>query len=683
MRVLQRFHAIIAGILVFLSAGTAAAQEAPAGAPDALRKTIDKAIERMKPSLVRIHVVWTEYDGGREVKYESFGSGAIISGNGHVITNHHVAGRSKQIFCTLSSREEVEAELLGTDPLTDISVLALQPEKPRKFPAAAFGDSSKVRVGDTVLAMGSPLALSQSVTLGIVSNTEMIQPRIFGPFKFRLEGEDVGSVVRWLGHDAAIYGGNSGGPLVNLKGEIIGINEIDIGLSGAIPGNLAKAVAEKITRHGKVARAWIGIEVQPLLKRQKMKGILVSGTIEGSPAEKAGFGSGDVLVRLAGKDVNAKFDEEVPLFNLFVMGMEVGKPAEAAVIREGKEIRLKVTPIDREEMRPRPQELQAWGVTARNMSYVLAKELKRKDSDGVLVTSVRPGGPCAEAKPRITAKDVITGVDGKPVKNLEAVAEATRKLLDGKKDVQVPVLVSYERDQEKLLTVVTIGNKASEESGTEVKKAWLPLMFQVLTQDLAAKLGVEGKKGVRITRVLPVKTAIDAGFKVGDLVMSLNGDEIPSSLPEEHDILPAMVRQYRIGTKAAFGVVRDGKEIKVEMTLPGAPRQPREMKKLRDESFEFDCRGITFMDRVAELWSDDQTGVVVDEVTPGGWAALGTLSVGDLVLSIDGKETPNVEALKGTMAGIEKERPSVVVFHVRRGIHHLFLELKPGWPKKK
>ena len=110
----------------------------------------------------------------------------------------------------------------------------------------SFGDSSKIQVGEYVLAMGSPMALSQSVTLGIISNTEMTMPRFWGSARrFRLDGEDVGSLVRWIGHDAAIYGGNSGGPLVNLRGKIIGINEISYGLGGAIPGNLAQSVAER------------------------------------------------------------------------------------------------------------------------------------------------------------------------------------------------------------------------------------------------------------------------------------------------------------------------------------------------------------------------------------------------------------------------------------------------------
>jgi len=140
------------------------------------------ALSKVAPSLVRIHVVSIDHEDGRELKREASGSGTIITPEGHVVTNHHVAGKTKAILCTLASREEIPAELVGTDPLSDIAVLKLKPAKPRTFPVASFGRAASLRVGDRILAMGSPLALSQSVTMGIVSNTEMIMPQLFWPF---------------------------------------------------------------------------------------------------------------------------------------------------------------------------------------------------------------------------------------------------------------------------------------------------------------------------------------------------------------------------------------------------------------------------------------------------------------------------------------------------------------------
>ena len=182
------------------------------------------------------------------------------------------------------------ADLVGTDPLSDITVLKLRPgHAAQRSRRPRFGDSSTVRRGDQVLAMGSPRALSQSVTLGVASNTEMTMP---GRSTLELDGEDVGSLVRWIGHDAAIYPGNSGGPLVNLAGEIIGVNEISLGLSGAIPGNLAKQVTDAIIREGRVRRSWPGIEVQPTVGLNVEAGALVSWVASGSPAAAAGLQAG-------------------------------------------------------------------------------------------------------------------------------------------------------------------------------------------------------------------------------------------------------------------------------------------------------------------------------------------------------------------------------------------------------
>src|SRR5207237_7093876 len=130
-----------------------------------LHPAVDAAVAHMTPALVRIRVVSTSYSEGREIKSQAVGSGAIITKEGHVISNHHVAGRAVRIFCTLADREEIEAELIGTDPLTDICVIQLKPAAAREFPVVGFADSAKLRVGDPVLAMGSPMALSQSVTL--------------------------------------------------------------------------------------------------------------------------------------------------------------------------------------------------------------------------------------------------------------------------------------------------------------------------------------------------------------------------------------------------------------------------------------------------------------------------------------------------------------------------------------
>ena len=142
-----------------------------------------------------------------------------------------------------------------------------------------------------------------------------------------LDGEDVGSIVNWIGHDAAIYPGNSGGPLVNLAGEIVGVNEISFGLGGAIPADLAKSVVEAIRRDGRVRRSWTGLEVQP-----RVSGIATAGALDRvgrakSPADAAGLKSGDVLTRVNGTPIDARFAEQLPAVNQVLFGLAIGKPA--------------------------------------------------------------------------------------------------------------------------------------------------------------------------------------------------------------------------------------------------------------------------------------------------------------------------------------------------------------------
>jgi serine protease Do len=670
------FAAVVAG-----AGGTTSAQ--PASVSPEQTAEVQAALAKVAPSLVRIHVVSVDFQDGRELKREASGSGTIITPDGLVITNHHVAGRTRAITCTLANREEIPAELVGTDPLSDIAVLRLRPATPRTFPVATFGDVTRLKVGDRVLALGSPLALSQSVTMGIVSNTEMIMPGMFWPFnRMTLDGEDVGSIVRWIGHDAAIFGGNSGGPLVNMQGQIVGINEISLGLAGAIPADLAREVAESIMRDGRVKRGWMGLEIQPLLTSSKVaRGALVGGTIEGSPAADAGFASGDILVKLAGRDVLVRFAEEVPIFNQMVMRLPIGKPVEATVLRDGAEKTLRVTPAERESVDARIRELPLVGVTASNLTAWAAKELKRTSREGVRVRGVRPGGPADEAKPALRVDDVILSVDDRPTLTFDAFEGVVDGLVRGRdagKDVRVPALVSFDRAGERLLTVVELGRPGLEDPGLEARKAWVPISVQVLTRELAERLNLTGRTGVRVTRVFG-GAAQASGLKVGDVITALEGNPLEASQPSDADLFATLIRQYKIGSTAKLTIVRDGKPIDVSVTLDTSPRLPREMKKYEDPSFEFRVRDIAAADRVSQRLAADQSGVLVDAVREGGWAALGHLADGDVLLTIDGETVADVEAVQRKMARVAEAKPRSIVFKVRRGIRTFFVELETSW----
>lgn len=680
----MRIQRYIAGLTIVLGAlGMAGASYAEA-APKPLRDAVDNAIAIVKPALVQIHVVEAYYREGRENKYQISGSGVVITPEGHVVTNHHVAGHATRIKVIFHDKTEMEAKLVGRDPLTDLAIIQLQPDSPREFPTVEFGDSDAVRVGDQVLAMGSPRALSQSVTLGIISNTEMIMPdsmRRFGGMQ--LDGEDVGALVRWLGHDAAIYPGNSGGPLVNLEGQIIGINEIGMGLGGAIPGNLAKEVSNTLIEDGQVLRAWIGIDVQPRLKNSTQdSGVLVSGVLKDTPGDEAGIDSGDILLSVNGKPVDVQFAEQLPDFNQHVADLPIGEAVPVKLVRDGETRELAVTPVERELLQPDEVELKMWGLTARDLSRRVAKEMKRDTTDGVLVTSVRPGGPAGSSKPEIRREDVLVSVDGEPVADIAALRELTEKQMKDTSD-PVPTLTGFERKNEQYLTVVDIGLKELQDPGLEVKKAWLPVEAQVITRDVAKLLGGEASgddlKGFRVTHVFKGSTAEKAGLKVGDLIHAVDDQPLTASSLEHYEELPTLIRQYRSGETVELSVRRAGEVTKMPVELVRAPKLDREMKKYRNEAFEFTVRDITFFDKAEESWETDQRGVLVDEVKSGGWAALGQLSVGDLLLAIDGTAVTDVEVVKETLENILESQPDTVVFKVLRGIHTLFIEIEPQW----
>jgi serine protease Do len=581
----------------------------------------------------------------------------------------------------LSDRSEVEADLIGTDPLTDIAVIKLVAPKNGEYPHVKFGDSSAIEVGDEVLAMGSPLSISQSVTAGIVSNTEMVMPRRMGYGNFELDGEDVGNLVKWIAHDAVIFPGNSGGPLVNLEGDIIGINEISFGLGGAIPGNLAKDVSEAIIKNGAVPRSWLGITIQPLLKQGGgERGVLVTGSVEGSPAHKAGLEGGDIMVRLNGRDTTVRYDEEMPEFNRLVASLPLDSEVEAVVVRDGVERTLKMRTTEREQRRPKEREFKEWGITGRNLSYVAAKELKRDTTDGVEITSVAQGGAVGDTKPGVRRGDILTMVGDKPVRNLDALDQITQEVVGDSKEL-VPVLAMFERKAASFVTVVNVGIRELNDPGLEVKKAWLPVNTQVITRDIAELLGDTSMTGFRVTQIFRGSTAEAAGLKVGDLILAVDGEKLNASAPEHYEELPTLIRNYSVGTTAELDVRRGGESMKVPVELVRAPQLDREMRKYRDDNFEFTARDVTLFDKADEQWKLDETGALVTEIQPGSWAELGLLRVGDLIKEVDGRPILGVEDLQTAMEDVEARKSEFVIVQALRGIYTVFVELEPKWDK--
>ena len=668
---------LLAGTAVLLSSTVARAEEEPA------KVTIPAAVERVYPALVRINLVTLEGSDGRVRKQVVGGSGVIISPDGYVVTNHHVARRASRIVCRLTNREELEAALVGTDPLSDIAVLKLDlsQRKPGAEPlhTAAWGNSDLLEVGEPVYAMGSPAGISQSVTVGIVSNKSMILPDFVGG-AFVLDGEEVGQLVRWIGHDAIIYGGNSGGPLVNERGEIIGINEIGIAsIGGAIPGNLARRVAEELIKQGEIKRSWTGVGVQPRLKNSPApRGVLVSSVVPGGPAAEAGLKPGDVILSFNGAEVDCTAREELPLFNQLILNTPVGAKVPIVVWRDGREETLELTTIARGAARSREEELKPWGITAQDLTRIMALELQRASTDGVRIHSLRPGGPAAEAKPALVPGDVIVAVQGVPVKDVAQLRELTRERAAGKSQ-PVPTLVAIERGTRQLATVVSIGPERTDAPPSQAKKAWLSAEVQPVTKELAEALGIAGQTGVRVTQLYPGHAAETAGLQVGDVITAVDGRKLDIARPEDLEVFNNLIRRYRVGSTVALEVSRGTSNLKIDCPLEVTPPSSSELATHKDTDFEFTARELSFQDRVLRKLEPELQGLLVERVEPAGWADLARLGGGDILMSIDGQPTPDIATLKKQLAAAKESHAKRLVLFVKRGVQTLFLELEPNW----
>ena len=390
----------------------------------------------------------------------------------------------------------MEAKLVGTDALTDIAVLKLDisslPPAEQKLPFARFGKSETLKIGDAVLAMGSPLALSQSVTRGIVANKEMMFPDLFGS-DLLLDGEDVGLLVKWIGHDAQILPGNSGGPLVNLQGEIVGINEISLGgffgggIGGAIPSELVKKISDELIERSSIRRVWTGLNFQPLLKsivkknEGNSRGVVVSSVMKDSPGQRAGILPGDIIISLDGNPINIRFREELPSLHQYLLSQATAKNLEVVLLRNGKEHRANLTTEIRDDSQGKQEELNQWGLVVEDLTTVTVRELGRVDKKGVMVSSFKGGGPADQASPALLPGDVIVEIAGKPVSDRKAMREITDQITEGQTK-PVPTLVAFDRNVERLLTVVEVGIKVPQQPPPEARKAYLPVTTQVLTK---------------------------------------------------------------------------------------------------------------------------------------------------------------------------------------------------------
>ncbi len=360
------------------------------------------------------------------------------------------------------------------------------------------------------------------------------------------------------------------------------------------------------------------------------------------------------------------------------MSAPIGKSVPVLYTRLGKAHTCELKTIARQQAIARPVELKGWGMTARDITRMMALERRRENTDGVLVDSLRPGGPCGQAKPAIRRGDIIVAVAGEPVADIAALRTLSAGLPERRSDA-VGVLVTFERDKRRLLTTVKVGKEDDPNKPARARKPWAGADTQVLTRDLAEALGLKGKTGVRLTQVYPDRAADRAKFRAGDIILEVDGTAVEASEPEDTEVYPAMLRQYRIGAEVELTVWRDGKTMKLTMKLEAPPIAADRMDRHEDEDFEFTARNLSFSDRTRKRLGDDAPGVLIEKVQPAGWASLARVAGDDVLLAVNGAAVTDVAALKTILAEIKKAKPRRITFFIRRGIHTFFREIEPGW----
>jgi serine protease Do len=387
--------------------------------------------------------------GRQDRTLRSLGSGFIVSEEGYIITNNHVIEEADEIKVRLSDKEEFDATIIGRDAKTDIALIKIDP--PKDLPFVKLGDSDELKVGEWVMAIGNPFGLSQTVTVGIVSA------------KWRKIG--AGPYENFIQTDAAINQGNSGGPLFNMKGEVVGVNTAifsttggNIGIGFATPINLAKSVVDQLKEKGRVVRGWLGVIVQTVTPElaetfglEEKKGALVADIDEEGPSARAGIEKGDIILTFDGKEISQM--DELPLM---VAQTPVGKKVQLEIMRDGKKITKEVTLGElKDEVAAAPVEEKNGGdigMEVSDLTSEITQQCRLSEEEGVVVTYVNPDSPAGRAGLRRC--DVIIEINRESVTNVDEYDTVLREARTSQR-----ILVLLKRGRSTQFVVVTLGEK--------------------------------------------------------------------------------------------------------------------------------------------------------------------------------------------------------------------------------
>ena len=374
--------------------------------------------------------MFKEFGTPQKRKTSALGSGFIIDAKGIVITNNHVINDAEDIMVTVNGEKEYKAKIIGKDPLSDLAVLQI--ESKDEFIPVEFGDSDKARIGDWVIAIGNPFGLGGTVTSGIIS----ARNRSIGLSRY----ED------YIQTDASINSGNSGGPLFDMNGKVIGINTAILGQSGSIgigfsiPSNSAQKVIDQLIKFGETKRGWLGVRIQDVTKEiaeverlDKARGALVASVAEDSPSDKAGIKAGDIILEFNGTRINEM--KELPKI---VAQTEVGKTVEVKVWRNKKEISKKIKlgrletsedfKVSKKEDKPSISEIKNLKITVRLLSAedITARKLPNQTT-GLVITKIDNDSPLIQS---LSVNDIIVEAQKKKIKSindLEKIIDAAIK----------------------------------------------------------------------------------------------------------------------------------------------------------------------------------------------------------------------------------------------------------------